>query len=101
MDADFWKAFDEAFRPPMPEGKEHLVYRDIPWCSATIFEWMMKELEPYELEILAVSRREAIDGTPVMRGQIWVNQDGLNALPEALERDKEKLFPVDTEGESA
>jgi len=77
--------------PPMPEGKEHLVYRDFPKVRKGLFDWFLEQLEPYELEVLTYAQYETEHGL-LARGQIWVNPDGLALLPEALERDMAKLI---------
>jgi hypothetical protein len=79
--------------PPMPKGKEHLVYRDFPKMSLHIWEWMLENLKDYELHVLASARYKASDGTTLGRGQIFVHLDGIKNLKVAFERDKEKLFP--------
>lgn len=77
--------------PPMPEGKEHLVYRDFPKMRLGLFEWFLEQLKDHELEVLTFARYE-IDGEVLARGQIWVHPDGLALLPEALERDMDQLI---------
>lgn len=86
----------KSIHPPMPEGKEHLVYRDTPKMLAHIWEWMKEELAPFELELLTDARYTANDGVELGRGQFFVHPDGLKHLNEvAFPRDKGKLFPDD------
>lgn len=79
--------------PPMPEGKEHLVYRDFPKMKLELFEWILSQLEDFELEVLTFARYEHKDGI-LARGQIWVHPDGLATLTDALDRDMEHLLSI-------
>lgn len=91
--------------PPMPEGKEHLVYRDFPKMIKPLFDWFLEQLEPYELEVLTYAEYEH-DGVKLARGQVFVHPDGLANLAVAYERDEAKIlewFPkkeVDAPSES-
>ena len=69
--------------PPMPEGKEHLVYRDLPKMALPFWEWMKDFLADYELEILT-DASYIIKGQKVGRGQIFVHPDGLTAIRDAV-----------------
>lgn len=80
--------------PPMPEGKEHLVYRDFPQMLDRLWDWTLENLADYELHVLSDARRTAKDGVRLARGQIWVHPDGLKNLKVAFERDKGILFPI-------
>lgn len=80
-------------QPPMPEGKEHLVYRDFPKMRESMFQWILKQLEDFELEVLTYARYE-IKNEVLARGQIWVHPDGLKTLNDALDRDMEHLLKI-------
>jgi hypothetical protein len=80
-------------QPPMPKGKEHLVYRDFPKMSLHIWEWTLKNLQGYELEVLTSATYKGRDGAMLGRGQIFVHLDGIKNLRVALERDRDTLFP--------
>lgn len=69
--------------PPLPEGKKHLVYRDLPKMPIEVWEWMKEFLAPYELHILADARYERKNGIVLGRGQILVHPDGLTAIAKA------------------
>ena len=93
----------DKLRPPMPAGKEHLVYRDFPKMKLELFEWFLEKLGPYELEVLTFARYETPDGV-LARGQIFVHPDGLAELPAHLEREMDDLIErgiinKNTEGE--
>lgn len=79
--------------PPMPEGKEHLVYRDFPKMKLELFEWFLTQLEDFELEVLSFARYQHEDGI-LARGQIFVHPDGLATLEDALDRDVEHLLEI-------
>jgi hypothetical protein len=81
--------------PPMPEGKEHLVYRDFPKMQLHIWQWILENLKDYELEVLAYAAYESSDGTILGRGQVFVHLDGIKNLKVAFGRDQDKLFPKD------
>jgi hypothetical protein len=69
--------------PPMPEGKEHLVYRDVPKMPIGVWEWMKEFLAEYEFQLLADARYELKDGTVLGRGQFFVHPEGLTAILKA------------------
>lgn len=84
------RALDK-LQPPMPEGKEHLVYRDFPKMKLELFEWFLEKLAPWELEVLTFARYETPNGV-LARGQIFVHPDGLAELSGHLERDIDDLI---------
>ena len=90
MNDELLRALDK-LQPPMPSGKEHLVYRDFPKMKLELFEWFLEKLAPYELEVLTFARYETENGV-LARGQIFVHPDGLAELPGHLERDMESLI---------
>jgi len=97
MDAKLLAALDK-LHPPLPEGKEHLVYKDFPKVTLPIWNWIKEVLGPYELHLLSEARYEH-DGITLARGQIWVHPDGLPALKEAFNGEaierlrREEAFP--------
>jgi hypothetical protein len=86
----------EMIQPPMPLGKEHLVYRDFPVMSLRLWKWTLENLEGYDLEVLTSAQYKSSDGTMLGRGQIFVHLDGLKNLKIAFERDRSELFPEPT-----
>ena len=85
--------------PPMPEGKEHLVYRDFPKMVERLWDWILENLADYELHVLTDARYTMADGEKAARGQIWVRPEGLEHLSAVFERDKDILFPESSEEE--
>ena len=77
--------------PPMPEGKEHLVYRDFPKMPVNVWEWVKSVLADYELHLLTEAKYQRGPDT-VMRGQIWVHPDGLKALNQRFKIEGAALF---------
>lgn len=69
--------------PPMPDGKEHLVYRDVPKMPIEVWEWMKEFLAEFELQILTDARYERKNGDILDRGQFFVHPDGLTAILKA------------------
>lgn len=68
------------FHPPMPPGKEHLVYRDFPKVQEKLWEFFLEVLKPFELEVLTYARYVRSDGSVLARGQVFVHPDGLKEL---------------------
>jgi len=86
-----YKAF-LGIHPPMPEGKEHLVYRDFPPMRLPLWEWMKSHMAQYEL----VHLTEAItthEGEQYGRGQVWVHPDVFTAMKDEFEKVEHILFP--------
>lgn len=80
-----------ALHPPMPEGKEHLVYRDFPKLPERAWDWILEVLHDYELHVLTEAKYRR-DGGDLARGQIWVHPDGLLELERRFALEGEALF---------
>ena len=78
--------------PPMPKGKEHLVYRDVPKMPIEVWEWMKEFLAEYEFQLLADAKYEHKNGDILGRGQFFVHPDGLTALLKADRSHLAKFF---------
>ena len=79
--------------PPLPKGKEHLVYRDWPKLPLHVWEYIKEFLADHELTMLT-DATYTIKDVEYGRGQMFVHPDGLTALNEAAKRGADKLFPA-------
>lgn len=86
----------DAFRPPMPSGKEHLVYRDVPKLQLKLWNWLKEVLGPYEFELLTEAHYKTQKYGTLSRGQFFVHPDGLKEIcrraKEMTEEDMNKLL---------
>lgn len=78
----------DAMRPPMPEGYEDWVYKDIPWCSAEYWNRFIDLLGPSNSKILVMSSR-FIDGVEYLRGQMFISPQGMANIVKEIARLKE------------
>ena len=66
---------------------EDWVYRDIPWASVETWGSVISAMPDGSFKLLAMSERNASDGTPVRRGQLFISPEGMTALESMLEKE--------------